>query len=138
MCKKQRLSQLNVKMPQLRRSVVLLLKPCSLYKDDEDRLQRVLPYRSVKDYLLPYLEQALGDLTKAVTVNALDCLAILCKSGFLQKRILLEMIEHAFPLLCYPSQWVRRSVVTFISTSSEILGAIDSLVFPVPFIRPFL
>ena len=34
----------NVKMPQLRRSAVLLLKSCSLYIDDEDRLQRVLPY----------------------------------------------------------------------------------------------
>nr|GEY99694.1 armadillo-like helical [Tanacetum cinerariifolium] len=83
-------------------------------------------------------DKTLGDSTKAVIVNALDCLAILCKSGILRKRILLEMIEHPFPLLCYPSQWVRRSVVTFISTSSESLRAIDSYVFLVPLIRPFL
>lgn len=94
--------------------------------------------RSVEEYLLPYIEQALSDATEAVIVNALDCLAVLCKSGFLRKRILLEMIAHAFPLLCYPSQWVRRSAVTFIAASSENLGAVDSYVFLAPVIRPFL
>lgn len=94
--------------------------------------------RSVEEYLLPYIEQALSDATEAVIVNALDCLAILCKSGYLRKRILLEMIERAFPLLCYPSQWVRRSAVTFIAASSESLGAVDSYVFLAPVIRPFL
>ncbi|KAK9266612.1 hypothetical protein L1049_003563 [Liquidambar formosana] len=94
--------------------------------------------RSVEEYLLPYIEQALSDATEAVIVNGLDCLAILCKSGFLRKRILLEMIERAFPLLCYPSRWVRRSAVTFIAASSESLGAVDSYVFLAPVIRPFL
>ncbi|XP_044471517.1 serine/threonine-protein kinase VPS15-like [Mangifera indica] len=94
--------------------------------------------RSVEEYLLPYIEQALSDATEAVIVNALDCLAILCKGGFLRKRILLEMIEHAFPLLCFPSEWVRRSAVTFIAASSESLGAVDSYVFLAPVICPFL
>ncbi|XP_057967357.1 serine/threonine-protein kinase VPS15 [Malania oleifera] len=94
--------------------------------------------RSVEEYLLPYIEQALNDATEAVIVNALDCLAILCRSGFLRKRILLEMIERAFLLLCYPSQWVRRSAVAFIAASSESLGAVDSYVFLAPVIRPFL
>ncbi|PIN14329.1 WD40 repeat containing protein kinase [Handroanthus impetiginosus] len=94
--------------------------------------------RSVEEYLLPYIEQPLNDITESVIVNALDCLAVLCRSGFLRKRILLEMIEHAFPLLCYPSTWVRRSAVTFIAASSESLGAVDSYVYLVPVIRPFL
>ncbi|RVW38296.1 Serine/threonine-protein kinase VPS15 [Vitis vinifera] len=68
--------------------------------------------RSVEEYLLPYIEQALSDATEAVIVNALDCLAVLCKSGFLRKRILLEMIAHAFPLLCYPSQWQPASLAS--------------------------
>lgn len=94
--------------------------------------------RSVEEYLIPYIEQALSDTMEAVIVRALDCLAILCKSGFFRKRILLEMIERAFPLLCYPSEWVRRSVVSFIAASSESLGAVDSYVFLAPVIRPFL
>lgn len=94
--------------------------------------------RSVEEYLLPYIEQALSDTTEAVIVRALECLAILCKSGFFRKRILLQMIESAFPLLCYPSDWVRRSAVSFIAASSESLGAVDSYVFLAPVIRPFL
>jgi phosphoinositide-3-kinase, regulatory subunit 4 len=60
----------------------------------------------VEEYLLPYIEQALSDMTEAVIVRALECLAILCKNGFFRKRILLQMIERAFALLCYPSEWV--------------------------------
>ncbi|KAL7093690.1 hypothetical protein ACP275_11G054800 [Erythranthe tilingii] len=94
--------------------------------------------RSVEEYLLPYIEQALHDITESVIVKSLDCLAILCRSGFLRKRVLLDMIERAFPLLCYPSNWVRRSAVAFIAASSENLGAVDSYVFLVPVIRPLL
>ncbi|CAH1429629.1 unnamed protein product [Lactuca virosa] len=133
-----------------RQSNDFLLPILPAFLNDQDELLRSVFYRqivyvcffvgqrSVEEYLLPYLEQALVDQTEAVIVNALDCLAILTKSGFLRKRVLLEMIEHAFPLLCYPSQWVRRSVVTFVSASSESLGAVDSYVFLVPLIRPFL
>ncbi|CAA6654858.1 unnamed protein product [Spirodela intermedia] len=94
--------------------------------------------RSVEEYLLPYIEQGLSDGMEAVIVNALQCLTMLCKSGFLRKRILLDMIEKAFPLLCYPIQWVRRSTVSFIAASSESLGLVDSHVYLSPVLRPFL
>ncbi|KAK3016471.1 hypothetical protein RJ639_007720 [Escallonia herrerae] len=133
-----------------RQSNDLLLPILPAFLNDRDEQLRAVFYgqivyvcffvgqRSVEEYLLPYIEQALGDATEAVIVNALDCLVILCKKGFLRKRILLEMIEHAFPLLCYPSHWVRRSIVSFIAASSGSLGAVDSYVFLVPVIRPFL
>ncbi|PKA48283.1 putative serine/threonine-protein kinase CCRP1 [Apostasia shenzhenica] len=94
--------------------------------------------RSVEEYLLPYIEQALTDGMEAVIVNALDCLSMLCRSGFLRKRIVLDMIERSFPLLCYPSQWVRRSVTTFIAASSRSLGPVDSYVYLNPVLHPFL
>ncbi|XP_047338375.1 serine/threonine-protein kinase VPS15 [Impatiens glandulifera] len=94
--------------------------------------------RSVEEYLLPYIEQALSDTSEPVIVNALDCLAMLCKNGFLRKRILLEMIELVFPLLCFPSQCVRKSAVTYIAAISDSLGPVDSYVFLVPRIHPFL
>ncbi|KAL6974474.1 Serine/threonine-protein kinase [Sarracenia purpurea var. burkii] len=133
-----------------RQSNDILLPILPAFLNDRDEQLRAVFYgqivyvcffvgqRSVEEYLLPYIEQALSDASEAVIVNALDCLAILCKRGFLRKRVLLEMIEHAFPLFCYPSQWVRRSAVTFIAASSESLGAVDSYVFLVPVIRPFL
>ncbi|XP_074567375.1 serine/threonine-protein kinase VPS15 [Curcuma longa] len=93
---------------------------------------------SVEEYLLPYIEQALSDEMEAVIVNGLDCLSVLCKSGFLRKRMLLGLIEKAFPLLCYPINWVRRSAVTFIAASSKSLGPVDSHVYLSPLLRPFL
>ncbi|KAG6478579.1 serine/threonine-protein kinase VPS15-like [Zingiber officinale] len=93
---------------------------------------------SVEEYLLPYIEQALSDEMEAVIVNGLDCLSVLCKSGFLRKRMLLGLIEKAFPLLCYPINWVRRSAVTFIAASSKSLGPVDSHVYLSPVLRPFL
>lgn len=133
-----------------RQSNDFLLPILPAFLNDRDEQLRALFYskivyvcffvgqRSVEEYLLPYIDQALSDQTEVVIVNALDCLAILCKRGFLRKRVLLEMIERAFRLLCYPSQWVRRSAVSFIAASSESLGAVDSYVFLAPVIRPFL
>ncbi|KAJ6797896.1 phosphoinositide 3-kinase regulatory subunit 4 isoform X1 [Iris pallida] len=95
-------------------------------------------HRSVEEYLLPYIEQALSDGMEAVIVSALECLSMLCKSGFLRKRILLGMIKRAFLLLCYPIQWVRRATANFISASSESLGPIDSYVYLSPVLRPLL
>ncbi|KAL9242324.1 hypothetical protein vseg_016337 [Gypsophila vaccaria] len=133
-----------------RQSNTFLLPILPTFLNDHDEQLRTVFYgqivyvcffigqRSVEKYLVPYIEQALTDTTESVIVNTLDCLTALCNSGFLRKRVLLEMIQHAFPLLCYPSQWVRRSVVSFIAGSCENLGAVDSYVFLAPVVRPFL
>ncbi|KAJ3695547.1 hypothetical protein LUZ60_000924 [Juncus effusus] len=93
--------------------------------------------RSVEEYLLPYIEQALSDELEPVLVNVVDCLTMLCKSGLLRKSVLLSLIDKARPLLSYPIQWVRISVVKFISSCSESLGPVDSFVFLSPLVRPF-
>lgn len=94
--------------------------------------------RSVEEYLLPYIGQALSDNMEAVIVNALDCLSMLCKSNFLRKRILLDIVEKVFPLLSYPIQWVRRAAVTFVAASSKSLGDVDSYVYLYPVVRSYL
>ncbi|CAM8941988.1 unnamed protein product [Rhodiola kirilowii] len=133
-----------------RQSNEILLPILPAFLNDHDDTLRAVFYeqivyvcffvgqRSVEEYLLPYMEQALSDATEAVIVNVLDCLSILCKSSFLRKRILLDLIDRAFPLLCYPSHCVRRSAVTFIAAISESLGAVDSHVYLSPVISPLL
>ncbi|XP_057538324.1 serine/threonine-protein kinase VPS15 isoform X1 [Amaranthus tricolor] len=133
-----------------RQSNDFLLPMLPAFLNDRDEQLRTVFYRqivyvcffvgqrSVEEYLSPYIEQALSDTNEGVISHTLDCLTVLCNSGLLRKRLLLEMIEHAFPLLCYPSQWVRRSVASFIAASSESLGAVDSFVFLAPVVRPFL
>ncbi|XP_074280909.1 serine/threonine-protein kinase VPS15 isoform X1 [Silene latifolia] len=133
-----------------KQSIDFLLPILPAFLNDRDEQLRTVFYgqivyvcffigpRNVEEYLVPYIEQALSDTTEGVIVNTLDCLTSLCNSGFIRKRVLLDMIQHAFPLLCYPSHWVRRSVVSFIAASSVSLGAVDSFVFLAPVIRPFL
>ncbi|KAL2654025.1 hypothetical protein R1flu_022153 [Riccia fluitans] len=93
---------------------------------------------SVEAYLLPYIEQALNDVEETVIVNALECLAALCKQKLLRKRILLVAVERACPLLCHPSHWVRRAAVTFIAASSASLDVVDSHAFLTPILLPLL
>lgn len=93
---------------------------------------------SVEEYLLPYIVQALNDDVEEVIVNALKCLALLSKDKLLRKRLLLDAVQQTSPLLCHPSQWVRRSAVKFITASSESLLPVDSQVYLSPILRPFL
>ncbi|XP_073220335.1 serine/threonine-protein kinase VPS15-like isoform X2 [Cicer arietinum] len=134
----------------VRQSNDILLPILPAFLNDQDEQVRTVFYekivyvcffvgqRSVEEYLLPYIEQALSDATEAVIVRALECLTFLCKSGFLRKTILLQMFERAFPLLCNPSKWVRRSVVSFIAACSKSLGKVDSDAFLARVIRPFI
>ncbi|OEL38474.1 putative serine/threonine-protein kinase vps15 [Dichanthelium oligosanthes] len=94
--------------------------------------------RSVEEYLLPYLEQALSDGMEAVLVNALDCLTMMCKSGYLRKRVIVGLLGKVLPLLRYPINWVKRSAVRFIAACSESLGSVDTYVYLSPHLRQFL
>ncbi|KAK3155588.1 hypothetical protein QOZ80_2BG0205210 [Eleusine coracana subsp. coracana] len=94
--------------------------------------------RSVEEYLLPYLEQALSDGMEAVLVNALDCLTMMCKSGYLRKRVLVGLFGKVLPLLCHPINWVKRSAVRLVAACSESLGSVDTYVYLSPHLRHFL
>ncbi|KAH9304628.1 hypothetical protein KI387_009032, partial [Taxus chinensis] len=93
---------------------------------------------SVEQYLFPYIEQALNDVVEEVIVNALKCLAALSKNKLLGKWLVIGSVEHAAPLLCHPSQWVRRTAVIFIAAGSESLQPVDSYVYLSPILLPFL
>ncbi|GLJ26656.1 hypothetical protein SUGI_0518430 [Cryptomeria japonica] len=93
---------------------------------------------SVEQYLFPYIEQALNDVVEEVIVNALKCLAALSKSKLLGKLLVIGSVEHSAPLLCHPSQWVRRAAVIFIAAGSESLQPVNSYVYLSPILLPFL
>lgn len=94
--------------------------------------------RSVEEYLLPYLEQALSDDMEAVVVNVLDCLTMMCESGYLRKRVIVSLFGKALPLLCHPIQWVKRSAVRLVAACSRSLGPVDTYVYLSPKLRHFI
>ncbi|CAM6046085.1 unnamed protein product [Sphagnum compactum] len=93
---------------------------------------------SLEAYLLPCIEQALNDVEETVIVNAMECLAALCTHRLLRKRVLLEAVKRASPLLCHPSEWVRRAAITLVAATSANLEPADSYAFLSPILRPFL
>ncbi|XP_066322820.1 serine/threonine-protein kinase VPS15-like isoform X1 [Miscanthus floridulus] len=94
--------------------------------------------RSVEEYLLPYLEQALSDGMEAVLVNALHCLTMMCRSGYLRKRVIVGLLVKVLPRLRYPINWVKQSAVRFVAACSESLGSVDTYVYLSPHVRQFL
>eukprot|EP00250_Pteridium_aquilinum_P016932 c23371_g3_i3 orf=69-4718(+) len=93
---------------------------------------------SVESYLLPYIEQALSDVEETVIVNALECLAAISVHKLLRKRVLLRAVERCAPLLCHPSQWVRRSALTIVASAGANLEPVDSHAFLLPILLPFV
>ncbi|KAH7447982.1 hypothetical protein KP509_01G130700 [Ceratopteris richardii] len=93
---------------------------------------------SVESYLLPYIEQALSDVEETVIVNALECLAAICVHRLLRKRVLLRAVERCSPLLCHPSQWVRKSALKVVASVGASLGLVDSHAFLLPILSPFV
>ncbi|CAK9205930.1 unnamed protein product [Sphagnum troendelagicum] len=93
---------------------------------------------SLETYLLPCIEQALNDVEETVIVNAMECLAALCTHRLLRKRVLLEAVERASPLLCHPSEWVRRAAIILVAATSANLEPADSYAFLMPILGPFL
>uniref|UniRef100_A0A0D9VUQ3 non-specific serine/threonine protein kinase n=1 Tax=Leersia perrieri TaxID=77586 RepID=A0A0D9VUQ3_9ORYZ len=94
--------------------------------------------RSVEEYLLPYLEQALSEKMEVVLVKVLDCLTMMCKSGYLRKRAIVGLFGKALPLLCHPVQWVKWSAVRFVAACSESIGPVDTFVYLCPHLMHFL
>ncbi|MCO5613378.1 hypothetical protein L7F22_067654 [Adiantum nelumboides] len=93
---------------------------------------------SIESYLLPYIEQALSDVEETVIVNALECLAAICVHRLVRKRVLLRAVERCAPLLCHPSQWVRRSALTVVASAGANLELVDSHAFLLPILAPFV
>ncbi|KAI5081544.1 hypothetical protein GOP47_0002147 [Adiantum capillus-veneris] len=93
---------------------------------------------SIESYLLPYIEQALSDVEETVIVNALECLAAICVHRLLRKRVLLRAVERCAPLLCHPSQWVRKSALTVVASAGANLELVDSHAFLLPILSPFV
>ncbi|KAH8939344.1 hypothetical protein BDL97_15G033100 [Sphagnum fallax] len=93
---------------------------------------------SLETYLLPCIEQALNDVEETVIVNAMECLAALCTHRLLRKRVLLEAVERASPLLCHPSEWVQRAAIILVAATSANLEPADSYAFLMPILGPFL
>ena len=93
---------------------------------------------SMKMFILPCIEQAVGDVEEAVVIRAVRCLESACSLHLLDRRTLLDLAKKICPLLLHPNTGVRYSVVGFIVAASRYLGFPDHFVMLLPILKPYI
>ncbi|KAI9005053.1 hypothetical protein DFJ74DRAFT_403557 [Hyaloraphidium curvatum] len=94
--------------------------------------------KSLEDYVLPLMIQALSDEEEFVVAKALSALTDLSNAGFIGKTRLIEAVETAVPLLCHPNIWVRYGAVSLTVAAAKSLAPVEVRVFVYPLVKPFL
>ena len=90
------------------------------------------------NYVLPCVEQALFDVEESVIQRAVHALTELCHLGLFDKRVMLDIVEKAGPLLCHPSAWIREECIAFVLAMADTLGLANTYCFLLPALQPFL
>ncbi|KAF9438121.1 Serine/threonine-protein kinase [Entomortierella beljakovae] len=94
--------------------------------------------RSLEEYILPLMVQALTDSEEFVVEKVLKSLASLCDLGLFQKMTIWDLVSVVAPLLCHPNLWIRYGAIGFIASTAQRLPVADVWCMIYPIIRPFM
>ncbi|SAM00828.1 hypothetical protein [Absidia glauca] len=94
--------------------------------------------RSLEEYILPLMVQALTDAEEFVVEKVLNSLTSLADLGLFQKMKLWELVGIISPLVCHPSMWIRHGAIGFISSTTKHLPQTDRWCIIYPLLTPFL
>ncbi|KAH8550281.1 hypothetical protein BGW37DRAFT_79383 [Umbelopsis sp. PMI_123] len=94
--------------------------------------------RSLEEYILPLMMQALTDAEEFVIENVLTTLTSLSDLGLFQKMKLWELVGIIAPLTCHPNIWIRYGAIGFIASTSKHLPQTDIWCIIYPLLTPFL
>ncbi|KAJ7865275.1 hypothetical protein B0H13DRAFT_2067981, partial [Mycena leptocephala] len=71
--------------------------------------------RSLEEYILPLMIQALSDVEETVVAKVLASLTSLCELGLFQKMRIWELMSATLGFLYHPNMWIRQGAAAFIS-----------------------
>ncbi|KAI8337040.1 hypothetical protein BC941DRAFT_513702 [Chlamydoabsidia padenii] len=94
--------------------------------------------RSLEEYILPLMVQALTDAEEFVVEKVLNSLTSLADLGLFQKMKIWELVGIISPLVCHPSMWIRHGAIGFISSTIKHLPQTDRWCIIYPLLTPFL
>ncbi|KAI8926108.1 hypothetical protein BC831DRAFT_246086 [Entophlyctis helioformis] len=94
--------------------------------------------RSLEEYILPLMVQALTDAEEFVVEKVLNSLTSLAELGLIAKSKLRELCTSVLPLVCHPNRWIRYGVVAFLAASARLMPLIDVRCVLYPMVKPFL
>lgn len=94
--------------------------------------------RSLEEYILPLMIQALSDVEESVVAKVLAALTSLCDIGLFQKMRLWELMSATLGFLYHPNVWIRQAAAAFISSAARPLPDADVWCILYPSLRHFL
>ncbi|KAF9516566.1 hypothetical protein BS47DRAFT_1371689 [Hydnum rufescens UP504] len=94
--------------------------------------------RSLEEYILPLMIQALSDMEETVVAKVLNSLTSLAELGLFEKLRIWELMSAATGFLYHPNIWIREGAAAFISSSAKHLPVTDVWCILYPSLRPLL
>ncbi|KAF7343436.1 hypothetical protein MVEN_01776300 [Mycena venus] len=94
--------------------------------------------RSLEEYILPLMIQALSDVEETVVAKVLASLTSLCELGLFQKMRIWELMSATLGFLYHPNMWIRQGAAAFIVSAASHLPTSDVWCILYPSLRHFL
>ncbi|KAF8892933.1 hypothetical protein BD779DRAFT_1798336 [Infundibulicybe gibba] len=94
--------------------------------------------RSLEEYILPLMIQALSDVEEAVVAKVLTALTSLCELGLFHKMRIWELMSATLGFLYHPNIWIRQGTAAFIASAAQHLPPSDVWCILYPSLRHFL
>ncbi|KIP05625.1 hypothetical protein PHLGIDRAFT_128766 [Phlebiopsis gigantea 11061_1 CR5-6] len=94
--------------------------------------------RSLEDYILPLMIQALSDVEETVVARVLASLRSLCELGLFQKMRIWELLSATLSFLYHPNIWIRQGAAAFIAAATKHLPPSDVWCILYPSLKYFL
>ncbi|KAF9530534.1 hypothetical protein CPB83DRAFT_905184 [Crepidotus variabilis] len=94
--------------------------------------------RSLEEYILPLMAQALSDVEESVVAKVLAALTSLCELGLFQKMRIWELMSATLGFLYHPNIWIRQGAAAFITSAGQHLPQSDIWCILYPSLRHFM
>ncbi|KAI0822421.1 hypothetical protein BC628DRAFT_1429686 [Trametes gibbosa] len=94
--------------------------------------------RSLEEYILPLMIQALSDVEETVVAKVLASLTNLCELGLFHKMRIWELMSATLGFLYHPNIWIRQGAAAFIASAAKHLPPSDVWCILYPSLRHFL
>ncbi|TFL03877.1 hypothetical protein BDV98DRAFT_525538, partial [Pterulicium gracile] len=94
--------------------------------------------RSLEEYILPLMIQALSDVEETVVAQVLVALTSLCELGLFQKMRIWELMSATLCFLYHPNSWIRQGAVAFLVAATKTLPPSDTWCILYPSLRSYL
>ncbi|KAG8960407.1 Serine/threonine-protein kinase [Tulasnella sp. 419] len=94
--------------------------------------------RSLEEYILPLMIQALSDVEEAVVAKVLASLTSLSELSMFQKMRIWELMSAVIGFIYHPNIWIRQGAIAFLASAAKKLPSTDVWCILYPSLRSLL